>query len=107
MRSPLGEKLRALRKQKKISLEQLAELTDSSKSYMWELENKDAPNPSIDKISKIAAVLEVTPAFLLSDAATTPDQDVIDEAFFRKYKRMPEDTKKRLRKVLDAWDDDA
>ena len=32
--SPLGDKIRALRKQKKLSLEQLAELTDSSKSYI-------------------------------------------------------------------------
>jgi DNA-binding XRE family transcriptional regulator len=41
---PLGDKIRALRKEKKLSLEQLAELTDSSKSYIWELENKDDPN---------------------------------------------------------------
>lgn len=104
--SPLGEKLRALRQQKKISLEQLATLTDSSKSYLWELENRDAPNPSADKLSRIAAILEVTPEFLLSDAATTPEQEVIDEAFFRKYKRLPEDTKKKLRQLLDVWDDD-
>ena len=43
MPSPLGDKIRVLRKQKKLSLEQLAELTESSKSYMWELENKDDP----------------------------------------------------------------
>ena len=54
MPSPLGDKIRALRKQKKLSLEQLAELTDSSKSYIWELENKDDPKPSADKIGKIA-----------------------------------------------------
>ncbi len=48
--SPLGDKIRALRKQKKLSLEQLAELTDSSKSYIWELENKDDPKPSAEKI---------------------------------------------------------
>ena len=60
MPSPLGDKIRALRKQKKLSLEQLAELTESSKSYIWELENKDDPRPSADKISKIAAVLEAT-----------------------------------------------
>jgi hypothetical protein len=47
--SPLGDKIRALRKQKKLSLEQLAELTDSSKSYIWELENKDDPKPSAEK----------------------------------------------------------
>ena len=56
MRSPLGEKIHNLRKLKKLSLDQLAELTDSSKSYIWELENKDAPNPSGDKIAKLAVV---------------------------------------------------
>ena len=57
MPSPLGNKIRELRKQKKLSLEQLAELTESSKSYIWELENKDDPKPSAEKTAKIAAVL--------------------------------------------------
>ena len=106
MPSPLGDKIRALRKEKKLSLERLAELTESSKSYIWELENKDDPKPSAEKIGKIASVLEVTTEFLLTESTTPPGEDVIDEAFFRKYKSMPEGTKKRLRKILDAWDDD-
>ena len=106
MPSPLGDKIRALRKEKKLSLERLAELTESSKSYIWELENKDDPKPSAEKIGKIASVLEVTTEFLLTESTTPPDEEVIDEAFFRKYKSMPEGTKKRLRKILDAWDDD-
>ena len=104
--SPLGDKIRALRKQKKLSLEQLAELTDSSKSYIWELENKDDPKPSAEKIGKIAAVLEVTTEFLLTESATTPDEEVLDEAFFRKYKNMSEPDKKKIRKILDAWEDE-
>jgi transcriptional regulator with XRE-family HTH domain len=104
--SPLGDKIRALRKEKKLSLERLAELTESSKSYIWELENKDDPKPSAEKIGKIASVLEVTTEFLLTESTTPPGEEVIDEAFFRKYKSMPEGTKKRLRKILDAWDDD-
>ncbi|MBS0599445.1 helix-turn-helix domain-containing protein [Zoogloea sp.] len=106
MPSPLGDKIRALRKEKKLSLERLAELTESSKSYIWELENKDDPKPSAEKIGKIASVLEVTTEFLLTESTTPPGEEVIDEAFFRKYKSMPEGTKKRLRKILDAWDDD-
>ena len=106
MPSPLGDKIRALRKQKKFSLEQLAELTDSSKSYMWELENKDDPKPSAEKVARIAATLEVTTEFLLSDSVTTPGEEVIDEAFFRKYKTMPEGTKKQIRKILDSWDEE-
>ena len=104
MPSPLGDKIRALRKQKKLSLEQLAELTDSSKSYIWQLENKDEPKPSADKVAKIAAVLEVTTEFLLTESATTPDEEVLDEAFFRKYKNMSEQDKRKIRRILDAWE---
>lgn len=106
MPSPLGEKLRALRQQKKLSLEQLAALTGSSKSYLWELENRDNPNPSLDKLSKLAAALDVTTEFLLSDATALPDAEVVDEAFFRKYKALPEHTKRQIRKILEAWDND-
>lgn len=104
--SPLGDKIRAMRKQKKLSLDQLADQTDSSKSYLWELENKDDPKPSADKISRIAAVLEVTTEYLLTDSSATPDEAVLDEAFFRKFKAMPEPDKKKIRKILDAWEDE-
>lgn len=106
MPSPLGDKIRARRKEKRLSLEQLAELTDSSKSYIWELENKDDPKPSAEKIAKIAAVLDVTTEFLLNESTTTPDEEVVDEAFFRKYKSMSEPDKKKIRKILDAWEDE-
>ena len=106
MPSIMGDKIRTLRKQKKLSLEKLAELTDSSKSYMWELENKDDPKPSADKVAKIASVLEVTSEFLMSESDASPDDTVIDEAFFRKYKSMPDETKKKLRQILDVWDDE-
>ena len=86
MPSPLGDKIRAQRTQKKYSREQLAELTDSSKSYIWELENKDDPKPSAEKIGKIAAVLEVTTEFLLTDSVAALGEEDLDEAFFRKYK---------------------
>lgn len=106
MPSPLGDKIHALRKKKKLSLEQLAELTDSSKSYIWELENKDDPKPSAEKISRIAAVLEVTTEFLLTESSATPDESVLDEAFFRKFKAMSEPDKKKIRKIIDAWEDE-
>lgn len=103
MPSSLGEKIRALRKEKKLSLDNLADLTDSSKSYIWELENKDNPKPSAEKTAKIAAVLGVTAEFLLSGTVTMPDAEVTDEAFFRKYKKMSEPDKKRIRQIIDAW----
>ena len=106
MSSPLGEKIRVLRKQNNLSLEQLAELTESSKSYIWELENKDDPKPSAEKISKIAAALKVTTDFLITESTVTPDEAVLDEALFRKFRAMSEVDKKKIRKIIDGWDDE-
>lgn len=106
MASVFGQKIKTHRQMKRMTLDQLATHTGCSKSYIWELENRDVPpQPSAEKIFAIAAALGVTPEFLLSDAQSEPDDAVLDEAFYRKYKRMPPETKRRLRQILDAWDD--
>jgi transcriptional regulator with XRE-family HTH domain len=99
----LGEKVRRLRKEKKLTLEQLGQQTDSSKSYIWELENKNPPRPSAEKISKIATVLGVTAEYLVDTRATKPEPDVVDNAFFRKYRSMDAATKERIRQMVDVW----
>lgn len=98
-----GEKIRRLRKEKGLTLEQLGEKTDSSKSYIWELENKNPPRPSAEKIAKIAAVLGVTAEYLVDTRAATPDTDVVDNAFFRKYRRMDAATKEKIRQMVEVW----
>jgi transcriptional regulator with XRE-family HTH domain len=106
MPSTLGQKIKLHRKRKKMTLDQLAARTGSSKSYIWELENRNAPHPSAEKIFAIAAALGVTPEFLLEQEESEADEAVLDEAFYRKYRRMPPDTKRRLRQILDAWDEE-
>lgn len=103
MATRLGDKIRQLRKEKGYTLEKLAELTESSKSYIWELENKNPPRPSAEKITKIAEILGVTTEYLIDKQEVTPTKDVLDEAFFRKYQRMDEGTKAKLRKLVDLW----
>ena len=105
MPSPLGEKIRALREEKGLSLDKLAKLTESSKGYLWELENRDSPNPSIDKIDRIARELGVTVEFLLSGTVSTPDQRVADQAFFRRYQDLTPDAKAKISKFLEMWED--
>lgn len=106
MPSALGDKIRALRTAQKISLDTLAAKTDSSKSYLWELENRDNPKPSAEKINKIAEALKVTPDYLWDAEADIPDASVKDRAFFRKYQKLSAPDKKRLQRMLDAWDGD-
>lgn len=103
MTTPLGKKIRDLRKQKGYTLEKLAELTDSSKSYIWELENKNPPRPSAEKVAKIASVLGVTTDYLVSQTEAAPGEDVLDQAFFRDYKNLDESTKEKLRELVNIW----
>ncbi|WP_250462617.1 helix-turn-helix domain-containing protein [Microbulbifer litoralis] len=106
MASPLGDKIRARRTELKMSLDTLAAQTDSSKSYIWELENRDNPKPSAEKINRIAEALKVTPEYLWDAEADIPDESVKDRAFFRKYQKLSSADKKRLQRMLDAWDED-
>lgn len=104
MSTPLGEKIRNLRKKKGYTLDKLAEMAESSKSYIWELENKEPPRPSADKIAKIAIALSVTPDYLITDSV--PVEDATDTAFFRKYQNMDPATKAKIRRMLDLIGDD-
>ena len=60
MSSTLGNKINARRRELKFSIDKLAELSGTSKSYIWELENRESSNPSAEKIENIAKALGVT-----------------------------------------------
>lgn len=106
MPSVLGTKINELRRGLGMTLEQLAQKTDSSKSYMWELENKDVARPSAEKLDKIAEVLRVTSSYLVDDSKTEPGEDVTDTAFYRQYQKLDAEKKVTLKRILDALDRD-
>jgi len=95
MTTSLGEKIRRHRQEKGYSLDKLAELTGSSKSYIWELENRDTRKPSAEKLTRIAQALSVTTDYLLDESAT-PDEKVLQEAFFRKFKKLDPGDQSRM-----------
>jgi transcriptional regulator with XRE-family HTH domain len=93
-----GERIKELRVARGLTLEQLAQATDSSKSYIWELENKNPPRPSAEKLSAIASALEVTVDYLMGrDEQTLAEAE--DKAFYRAYSNMPEETRRKLREM--------
>ncbi|WP_434661465.1 helix-turn-helix transcriptional regulator [Paraburkholderia sp. A3BS-1L] len=100
----LGEKIRTLRKQRGLTLDQLALQVSASKSSIWELENKEKARPSADRIAAIAQALGVTSTYLLDDTQTEPSRKVADEAFFRKYEQLDEPVKRQLQDILDVLD---
>lgn len=103
MPTTLGKKINALRKLKSFTLQELAEKVDSSKSYIWEIENKEVAKPSAEILTKIARALDVTTEFLVTDSQAEPANEQ-DKAFFRKYEALDDTVKSQLRKFLDVLD---
>ena len=91
-----SNRIQKLRTDRKMTLDQLADATSSSKSYIWELENKSPPRPSAEKLAGIAKALGVTVDYLLgTDEQTKAEAE--DMAFFREYSELPLETREQLR----------
>lgn len=102
MTTSLGDKLKRHRQEKGYSLDKLAELTDSSKSYLWELENRDTRKPSAEKLTRVAQALGVTTDYLLDDTAA-PDDEMRKEAFFRKFSKLTADDQEKITEMIESW----
>lgn len=105
MPTPLGERIRKLRQAKGLTLEGLAEKVNSSKSYIWEIENKAVARPSAEKLRLIAMALDTTSDFLVA-ADQVDAVSEADRAFFRRYQALNEPAKKRLQRILDVLDEE-
>lgn len=106
MATAIGEKIRAQRKLKKLTLDQLAEKTGSSKSYIWELENRPVVRPSAEKIARLADVFGVTVEFLLDDEKRDPSSADADQVFFRRVSQLDANKRAQLERFLKAIDDE-
>ena len=103
MPTPLGERVREVRLKRGLTLEALAEQVGSSKSYMWEIENKAVARPSAEKLHLIAVALDTTAEYLLAADEVT-QVEAADVAFFRKYQKMKPKGKEQLREMLKILD---
>ena len=81
----------------------LAQAAGISKSYVWELENRDVPHLSVKVLVDLAKALGVTTQDLMGEpppVQASPE----DLQFFRKYIRMDRADKDRLRTMVDLFD---
>lgn len=98
----LGKKLKDKRSERGKSLEVLARDAGLSKSYLWELENRDSPKPSLDKLQALAAALDIDVAFFMDDSIEELEEDLKDRQFFRNFSKLSPEDKERLRTFVDA-----
>lgn len=103
MANVLGAKIKKLRKQKSLTLEQLAEQIGSGKSYIWEIENKGVKRPSAEKLAQIAKALDVTTDYLIDNDQTEITDEQEKEVFFRKLGQLEKGDRDKIMDMIDAW----
>lgn len=69
----ISKRMKDLRKQHKLSLQQVADRAGTSKSHIWEMENGRSKNPTVDMAVSIANALGVSLDYLTGLSTQTPD----------------------------------
>lgn len=99
----LGNKLKALRKGKKLSLEKLGSLTKTSKSYIWALENQAGhANPTADKLYLLSVALDVSIDFLI-DPMCHSARAAGNKVVIRKFNKLGDKDRDRVEQIIDNW----
>jgi transcriptional regulator with XRE-family HTH domain len=102
----LADRLKQVRKDKELSQQQLADLSNVHISNIGRYERGDA-QPSAELLNRIARALEVSPDFLMNgtieDKAENSlnDNDLLNQ--FRKVEKLPDDKKRLVKEFLDAF----
>ncbi|MFB6468252.1 helix-turn-helix domain-containing protein [Cytobacillus sp. Hz8] len=96
----IGERVKNLRLEKKMSMTELAEQAGVAKSYLSSLERNLQTNPSIQFLEKIAAVLKVPVDQLIHEK---PDEEELDSEWIRIVKEAMDSgvTKEQFREYLE------
>ncbi|MFM1651716.1 helix-turn-helix domain-containing protein [Brevibacillus sp. B_LB10_24] len=77
----IGKRIQQLRKERGLTLSELAERADVAKSYLSSIERDVQSNPSIQFLEKIGAVLNVSVQSLLQQEDNPRDEGVDQEWF--------------------------
>lgn len=101
--SKLGDKVKRLRELNCYSLEQLGNLTGSSKSYIWDIENSSNPNPSLEKLLLLARALRTTVEYLVADIDAS---QAAKDAFFNKFNKLSAENKAKVEQIIYLWGED-
>jgi len=99
----VGEKIKKLRKEKGLTLQDLATSVGLGKSYIWEIENGRIKNPSFEKILIIAKALDVDVEYLVNDQELKVGQDFNKNVLFRKMAELSQYDQDKIIKIIDAW----
>jgi len=94
----IGERIKARRKELKMSMQKVADIAGVAKSYICEIEKGSRPNITIRSLINLAGALDVTIEYFIGTRKTSASAQ--DNAFFQKYLSLRTDIKDRVRRVV-------
>src|ERR1017187_4515935 len=94
MPDSLGDKIKKLRKQEKLTLDKLAKLSGISKGYLCELEKGTGTNPTIEKLKSITYALNTTLDYFLG----TEEREL--QIFLLKFNKLSSSDKIKIMQII-------
>ena len=99
-----GEKLRQLRKRKKLTQEQMAELIEIHESHVGRYE-KDLSSPTAQVLIRISKLFNVSTDYLLFDDRSEPSTSlkISDNELFTQFQevdKMSEDKRELIKRII-------
>lgn len=96
----LGNKVRSLRKEAALSLDQLSKLSGISKSYIFNLERNPHASPTLSVLKKLSAALCVSICHFIDGSHLVPFSSQ-EERLFKKFNKLTDANKERAIKIID------
>lgn len=102
----LAERIKDIRKEKKLSQQELADFAQVHYTNIGRYERGEA-NPSSSVLNRIAQALNVSPDYLINGTLENKAENSISDTEllnqFRRVEKLPDDKKRLIKEFLDAF----
>lgn len=107
MEEGMAQRIKALRKEKRLTLEQVADIVGVGKSTVRKWETGMIANMKRDKIASLAKALGTTPEYLMGwdekkDSPTEPELSEGEKVLLDLFNRVPEDQQQLVLQMIRA-----
>lgn len=92
--------LKRLRLRSGKSLQQLADVVETSKTHIWDMEQGNSSNPSRELLEKLAKAFRVSVSELLGENPNAKDEPAELVALYRDLKELSEPDRKTIEAVM-------
>lgn len=107
MAEGMAQRIKELRKEKGLTLEQVADIVGVGKSTVRKWETGMIANMKRDKIASLAKALGTTPEYLMGweEKKSSPDEQMLNEGerfLIELFRRVPEENQQMVLKMIRA-----